>query len=70
METTLGLLFLAKFFAYTLEDTHREVKVAGQVRLGNTKSAKVSESEQSIWGIPGKVPMVYEAHPIEGCARI
>lgn len=33
-ETTLGLLFLRnKFFAYTLEDTHREVKVAGQTRI-------------------------------------
>ncbi|GAB3654152.1 hypothetical protein GCM10028791_24630 [Echinicola sediminis] len=33
-ETTLGLLFLKnKFFAYTLEDTFREVKVRGSTRI-------------------------------------
>lgn len=33
-ETTLGLLFLRnRFFAYTLEDTHRDVKVARATRI-------------------------------------
>ena len=33
-ETTLGLLFInAKFFCYTLEDTHRKVKVKGKTRI-------------------------------------
>jgi hypothetical protein len=33
-ETTLGLIFLRnKFFAYTLEDTHNEVKVAKKTRI-------------------------------------
>jgi hypothetical protein len=33
-QTTLGLLFLRKkFFAYTLEDTRQEEKVAGQTRI-------------------------------------
>jgi hypothetical protein len=33
-QTTLGLLFLRKkFFAYTLEDTRREEKVAGETRI-------------------------------------
>jgi hypothetical protein len=33
-ETTLGLLFLRnKFFAYTLEDTHRDEKVKGKTRI-------------------------------------
>lgn len=39
-QTTLGLLFLRKkFFAYTLEDTHREEKMAGETRIpaGNYK---------------------------------
>jgi hypothetical protein len=33
-ETTLGLIFLRnKFFAYTLEDTHRDEKVRGKTRI-------------------------------------
>ncbi|WP_194974836.1 DUF5675 family protein [Aquiflexum lacus] len=33
-ETTLGLIFLRnKFFAYTLEDTHREEKIRGKTRI-------------------------------------
>lgn len=33
-QTTLGLMFIrGKFFAYTLEDTHRDTKVAGQTRI-------------------------------------
>ncbi|MFC4871906.1 DUF5675 family protein [Negadavirga shengliensis] len=33
-ETTLGLLFLQnKFFAYTLEDTHQDEKIAGSTRI-------------------------------------
>lgn len=33
-ETTLGLIFLRnKFFAYTLEDTHRDEKIRGQTRI-------------------------------------
>lgn len=33
-QTTLGLLFLDnRFFAYTLEDTHRDTKVAGSTRV-------------------------------------
>lgn len=33
-ETTLGLLFLRnRFFAYTLEDTHRDIKVARATRI-------------------------------------
>lgn len=33
-ETTLGLIFLRnKFFAYTLEDTHRDEKIRGKTRI-------------------------------------
>jgi hypothetical protein len=33
-ETTLGLIFLRnKFFAYTLEDTHRDEKIKGKTRI-------------------------------------
>lgn len=33
-ETTLGLMFLRnRFFAYTLEDGHRDEKIAGQTRI-------------------------------------
>ncbi|MEQ9440612.1 MAG: DUF5675 family protein [Cyclobacteriaceae bacterium] len=33
-QTSLGLLFVRKkFFAYTLEDTHRDEKVAGETRI-------------------------------------
>jgi hypothetical protein len=35
-ETTLGLIFLRnKFFAYTLEDTHRDEKLKGKTRISS-----------------------------------